>query len=340
MKRILILTIFIILSCCSFANAQRSSRLFSPCPNTTQKAEIKIKDGNVYLIPCPTKAVIADEIDLGNIASGMTPNAISRYNTVGTLEDSYLSDDTGLTRSTFAQDLYVVGDTNLQEAVINQHTNYGLTINANNTSNKYSLRINDIGSSNTGIFMSSHTSAEAGSLKIGNVQASGGSNGGTPFSFVSTKGLVFQNTGVTPLTPHAFYFTQSGGSPTRDLLKLKAASDTTTGKILTLWNSSNNEMFAVDKDGKISLDATNTASGTTGNQTINKPAGTVNFAASTQSLTVTNSLVSANSIVLCVVRTNDTTAKNCAAIPSAGSVELRLNANSTAETSVGFVVIN
>jgi hypothetical protein len=87
-------------------------------------------------------------------------------------------------------------------------------------------------------------------------------------------------------------------------------------------------------------DATNTAAGTTGNQTINKSAGTVNFAAAATSLTVTNSLVTANSIVLCTVRTNDSTAyiKNC--VPAAGSFTVNLGAAATAETSVGFLVIN
>ena len=98
--------------------------------------------------------------------------------------------------------------------------------------------------------------------------------------------------------------------------------------------------FKVSNAGKATFDATNTAGGTTGNQTINKPSGTVNFAASATSITVTNSLVTTSSIILCVVRTNDTTAyvKNC--VPGSGSFTINLGAAATAETSVGFLVIN
>lgn len=91
---------------------------------------------------------------------------------------------------------------------------------------------------------------------------------------------------------------------------------------------------------KLFVNATNAAAGTTGAQTIDKAAGTVNFAAAATSLVVTNSLVSAASLVLCFVRTNDTTAtiKNC--VPGAGSFTITLSAAATAETSVGFIVIN
>lgn len=83
-----------------------------------------------------------------------------------------------------------------------------------------------------------------------------------------------------------------------------------------------------------------TSAGTTGAQTINKLAGTVNFAAAASSLVVTNSLVTANSIVLCTIRTNDGTALIKNVVPTAGSFTITLNAAATAETSVGFLVIN
>lgn len=92
--------------------------------------------------------------------------------------------------------------------------------------------------------------------------------------------------------------------------------------------------------GKPVYDPTNTAAGTTGAQTINKPSGTVNFAAGASSLVVTNSLVTATSIVFAVVRTNDTTAVIKNVVPAAGSFTITLNANATAETSVGFFVMN
>lgn len=95
------------------------------------------------------------------------------------------------------------------------------------------------------------------------------------------------------------------------------------------------------------LAKTITAGATTGAQTINKTAGSVNFAAGATSLVVTNSLVrtpSANSnsgsIILTTVRTNDTTLKSVAAVCTAnGSFTLHANAAATAETRVDFVLI-
>lgn len=91
---------------------------------------------------------------------------------------------------------------------------------------------------------------------------------------------------------------------------------------------------------KLLLPRTITAGGTTGNQTINRISGTVNFAAAATSLTVTNSLVDASSIVMAVVRTNDATATIKNVVSAAGSFTINLNAAATAETSVGFFVLN
>lgn len=92
--------------------------------------------------------------------------------------------------------------------------------------------------------------------------------------------------------------------------------------------------------GDMQFAKTVTAAGTTGAQTINKTAGTVNFAAAATSLVVTNSLVTANSIIVCTVGTNDTTMKSVSAVAGAGSFTLYANAAATAETRVNFIVIN
>jgi len=100
------------------------------------------------------------------------------------------------------------------------------------------------------------------------------------------------------------------------------------------------DLFMVDNKGKATFSATNTAWGTTWAQTINKPSGTVNFAAAATSLVVTNSLVTTSSIVYAVVRTNDTTATIKNVVPWSGSFTINLTAWATAETSVWFVVFN
>lgn len=98
--------------------------------------------------------------------------------------------------------------------------------------------------------------------------------------------------------------------------------------------------FQILNSDKIQLAATNTTVGTTGNQTINKISGTVNIAAAGTTVTVTNNLVTAASIVLCVIRTGDTTAVIKSVVPGAGSFVITLGAAATAETSVGFLVLN
>lgn len=98
--------------------------------------------------------------------------------------------------------------------------------------------------------------------------------------------------------------------------------------------------FSVGKNADIKVNRTITAGGVTGDQTIDKPAGTVNFAAAATTLTVTNNLVTIDSIVFAVVRTNDTTAVIKNVVPAAGSFVINLEAAATAETSVGFFVLN
>lgn len=92
--------------------------------------------------------------------------------------------------------------------------------------------------------------------------------------------------------------------------------------------------------GDMQLDKTITAAATTGAQTINKNAGSVNFAALATSLVVTNNRVTANSIVIATVATVDTTMISVVAVPAAGSFTLTANAGATAETRVNWLVIN
>ena len=92
--------------------------------------------------------------------------------------------------------------------------------------------------------------------------------------------------------------------------------------------------------GDMQFDKTVTAGGTTGAQTINKNAGTVNFAAAATSLVVTDSRVTTSSIIICTVGTNDTTLKSVTAVAGAGSFTLHASAAATAETRVNFLIIN
>lgn len=88
----------------------------------------------------------------------------------------------------------------------------------------------------------------------------------------------------------------------------------------------------------LEIGKTITPGGTTGARTINERSGTVNFAPAATTLVVTNSLVTADSLVFLVLRTADATAVLDSAVPTAGSFTIRMSVAPTSETSVGFVI--
>lgn len=88
------------------------------------------------------------------------------------------------------------------------------------------------------------------------------------------------------------------------------------------------------------ISSTITAGGTTGDQTINKSAGSVNIAAGQSAIVVTCDKCTANSIVLAVIATNDATAILKSVVPAAGSFTIRTTAAVTGETRVSFWVLN
>lgn len=137
------------------------------------------------------------------------------------------------------------------------------------------------------------------------------------------------------------------GGTTAPTVSLDVTGDiAATGNIAVNGNTTLGDASSdtVTINGKITsdvlFDKTITATGTTGAQIINKNAGSVNFAAAATSLVVTDSRVTANSIIVCTVATNDTTMKSAAAVPTSGSFTIYPNAAPTAETRVNFLVIN
>jgi hypothetical protein len=93
----------------------------------------------------------------------------------------------------------------------------------------------------------------------------------------------------------------------------------------------------IDIVGAYGMDGTD-ASGTPGATTINQPAGRVAVAAAASTLVVTNSIVTADSIVVPVVETIDATCTYARVTPAAGSFTITMEAACTANTDVSFVV--
>jgi hypothetical protein len=100
------------------------------------------------------------------------------------------------------------------------------------------------------------------------------------------------------------------------------------------------EKFRITSVGGLVVNSTQTATGTTGAQTINKPSGKVNFAAAATTLVVTNSLVTTSSNVFVQVNGTDVTFTSARVTLASGSFTITANAAATAETSVSFFVIN
>jgi hypothetical protein len=138
----------------------------------------------------------------------------------------------------------------------------------------------------------------------------------TNYSFLGTTGQTFLNAGIS--------------------LSFRIANN----DAFVVNNATATVSVALVVNGDLRADKTITPGGTNGAQTINKNAGSVNFAASASSLVVTNSRVTTSSVIVCTVGTNDATLKSVNAVAAAGSFTITGNAAATAATRVNFIVIN
>jgi hypothetical protein len=96
----------------------------------------------------------------------------------------------------------------------------------------------------------------------------------------------------------------------------------------------------ITTSSSLNLPKTITAGGTTGAQTINKPSGSVNFAAAATSLVVTNSLCTTSSVINVTIATNDTTATGIRVVAAAGSFTIYMLTAPTSECRVNFLLTN
>ena len=91
--------------------------------------------------------------------------------------------------------------------------------------------------------------------------------------------------------------------------------------------------------GSLYLDYTNTA--TVGNVTMNKASGTVNLGAAGTTLTLTNSLITANSRIMLTLASNPGVAiGSLYAVPAAGSCTINVTTAVVNQTKISFEVIN
>lgn len=112
--------------------------------------------------------------------------------------------------------------------------------------------------------------------------------------------------------------------------------------VVSIKNSFLTTFFSVDpnNNGRVVLSGIVTASGTTGDQTINSPSGSVNFGIGDTSLTVTNSLVGIDSIIICTLASNDTFMNTVKISQTGGSFTIYPDNPPGAEARVNFIVTN
>ena len=197
---------------------------------------------------------------------------------------------------------------------------------AENSAGAHLLSLNNVGSLGLGT-----NTPDKGGFGVRTLTIDGASDGFSVFNMVGT-GNSGADMGIID-----WY------NNTTRIAEFEVQADGTNGGAWKFWlkkdGGSLTNIMTIRNDGLITYPTTVTAAGTTGAQTINKLTGTVNIAAAGTSVVVTNSLVSVNSIITCVLRTNDATARIANVVAAAGSFTINIVA-CTSEVSVGFKVTN
>lgn len=113
-----------------------------------------------------------------------------------------------------------------------------------------------------------------------------------------------------------------------------------SSSLVAFRNTTNTARVDFSAVSTFNLQCTNTPAGTTGNQNIDKPCGSVNFAIAATEITITNNTALATSNIFCTVQDVDVTAISCRVTNRLnGSFRIRIPA-ATAETPVAFWVLN
>jgi hypothetical protein len=136
------------------------------------------------------------------------------------------------------------------------------------------------------------------------------------------------------------YNQTSGTSANTDLIINRVETAIGSGaQLLADFQVGSSSYFAFSNKGAFIVPITIVTPGTTGNTTINNLAGRVNIAAAGTSVTVTNSLVTANSIIVATAATNDATGVVKNVVAAAGSFVINV-VGVTAETAFNWIVIS
>jgi len=307
-SKILVLASLLLAAFALASDAQsRTNTISRPCPATTTLAVVEVrKDGNVNIVPCPTKTLWVR-------GAPFSITGISSLN--------------GLIGST---QTFAIAAGNFA------------AWNSASTTHTLTLPITSLG----------------GAARSGFVPYFDGENslGKSGFTFDGTSSYAQTNAAGTATFKTIFNASNIAGrfaagdcdasrqtcidlSKTTDSLFISASNaiQLASAGTVTVGSSGGTVSFP---GSTILLTRTVTAAGTTGAQTINKPVGSVNFAAGASAIAVTNSTVTATSLIFVSPQKNDATCAFKAVAPAAGSFVITMTNTCTAETPVAFWVTN
>lgn len=310
------LSILLIALLCFFiipSFAQSPTSLKKKCVNISTYAQVQIDAvGNINVNPCPGKTTVFTQT--ATLPGGVVLTALANGSAAAPAVNFINSATTGLYRA--GADIFGISTAGVANSTFSAAANASFS----------ALHTLD-NAAGTGEFKFVFTpgAAALGSTIIGDSTGAG-----------KTNLTITNSTGTAAL--QGIVATIGDGSATVGGLTATYTDSTNTAKL-------DNTAHTVIRDetgvNKYNLQRTVTAAGTTGAQTINKPAGTVNFAAAATAIVVTDSTAATTSLIFTSIRTADTTCTFVkSVVPAAGSFTITLNAGCNAETSVAFWVTN
>lgn len=318
MKRILFIVAFTIIFCggvLSQSINKISTRCLPPNQSTTGSV-VAQNTGDIVFTPCSTRSSIFNgNVDFsgatvtGIVTGSGTANFVPRFTAASVLGNtplswnntSYSFDNAGVNA------VYKLSFT----PSLGQGT---FIVGTPTATNNYGIDINNILSG--GMFV--------GNLLSGNLQFDSVGNASLQSSAAHSLTLVAPGAGT--------FLNLRVGSGNSSALNLDSTNDALLTTLST-WN--------LQGVTTINLERTLTAAGTTGNQTINKPNGVVNFAAATDTLDVTNAFANATSTIIVTAQALDTTCTNFViSAKISGGFTISSPAVCSGETPVAFWVFN
>lgn len=273
-----------------------------------------------------------------NGGTGVANNAANTITFTGAFSLGLtLSGNTALTAPTSGTIVVNGANTNLTSIT-------GLTGNVTTTSGNFFSATGKIGIGTTSI-----SNAEVYAQFINttqtrnNVQVAGSGGGGLILvaagnSAYMASNAYYDGTDWRALTTSAAAFF---GAVASGAIEFYYAPSVTAGNAFALVNAfSISTSQNVTIYGGLSMPKTITPGGTTGAQTIDKPTGSVNFAAGATSLVVTNNLCTTNSVISLTLAANDATAAGLRYSPGNGSFTIRFTTGPGAEARVDWRLTN